>query len=973
MDFNLFLMNIRESMTAKQWSDAVYIVRQGLVSFVNQSKDEVSSHVSDPCRAIGYQVKLWIEEEDWLCDCGGQDPCRHIAAAAIALKKIGQQVDLSQNHDYHKDIAYVFKPRNHQLELTRMLYKEGVFSPLPASVLRLSAGNHKDIGIRITKEDTTIDYMLHRAQPKGQLKQHQMPELFKLLEEKHEVFFETKRLQISPEPITPEYYLLSSKKGFYFHQTFSLHPIDYYKNGLAIHDNRLYVLQKPTLLKEEEQILKQNFISLDEKRWLVSSWLPQLQEKLTIYIHTKKLPKSSKISPYVQVEIHEREEEMTILPKIVYGHPPIASITIQGIKFHTQHETPCRNLQEEKALEKKLLKHNLQMGVSQSFSSYQAILGLKQLQKKWPQIFPAEFDCQKLSVLPPLEARINFRDDGFDVRFESSNNNKIYSVSFQQALASWRKKESLVPLLEGGWAPTPESWMRDHADKTLSLLLVAQETNFHVLKPSLVNFAEELGASCPQSWIDLRNRLLSASEKLQPLRHPPLSLQKYLRSYQQEGFKWLSTCQAWGIGALLADDMGLGKTLQVLSVISSKTLVAVPTSVLPHWQKEIARFRPDLTVCLYYGSDRQLPEDVSGVVLTTHSILRLDIQIFNLNYWETLVLDEAHVIKNPRSKIHQAVCSIQAKFRIAMSGTPIENRLEELWSLFQFLNPGLLGSNKKFNEKYENPISSEGQKILSGLHRQIKPFIKRRLKKDVAKELPIKTETILFCQLDAREQKIYQNLYETIYQKTLKAFQDGKSVLMILELLLRLRQASCHLGLLPGYETERTNHSAKTQVFLSQIEQVIQEGHKVLVFSQWTSFLDILSGLLEKEGYDILKLDGRTKDRQKVIDAFEQRHSASLLLMSLKAGGVGINLTAADYVFLLDPWWNPAAEQQAIDRAHRIGQKRPVFVQRLITKDSIEERILGLHAHKRFLSQEVIHASKDYHKITPQDLLNLFK
>jgi SNF2 family DNA or RNA helicase len=429
---------------------------------------------------------------------------------------------------------------------------------------------------------------------------------------------------------------------------------------------------------------------------------------------------------------------------------------------------------------------------------------------------------------------------------------------------------------------------------------------------------------------------------------------------------WLCFLRRIGLGGLLADDMGLGKTLQALCALEGRSLVVAPTSLLHNWASEARRFRPGLRVNTYHGAGRRLDAE-ADLVLTSFAILRLDAERLAAQDWDVVVVDEAQNIKNPESQVAQAAYALRARFRVALTGTPVENRLDELWSQLHFLNRGLLGGRSDFRDRYADPIADGDLATGERLRERIRPFVLRRLKRDVAPELPPRTEVVLRLDLSDEEREVYRAVEAATVQPVVERLQAGGNVIAALEALLRLRQAACHSALVPGQQAEG---SSKVALLIERIEQAVEDGHKALVFSQWTSFLDKVEPHMERACIPFERLDGATRERGEVVERFQEASGAPVMLVSLKAGGTGLNLTAADHIFLLDPWWNPAVEDQAADRAHRIGQTRPVVVHRLIARDTVEERILELHARKRALS-EVALGGEPGAGITREDLLAL--
>ena len=398
-------------------------------------------------------------------------------------------------------------------------------------------------------------------------------------------------------------------------------------------------------------------------------------------------------------------------------------------------------------------------------------------------------------------------------------------------------------------------------------------------------------------------------------------------------------------------------------------MIVVPRSLVFHWKAEAARFTPELRVLDHTGGFRLKPGDHFGdynAVLTTYGTLRRDAVALKDQRFDYCILDEAQAIKNAGTLSAKAARLIRADHRLALSGTPVQNHLGELWSLFEFLNPGMLGSASVFGNIGRNP-DAHTRGVLA---RALRPFILRRTKGEVARELPPKTEQTIYCDLDGKERKYYNELRDYYRARLLKAGVDeasGQFKIQVLEALLRLRQAACHFGLIDKKKAQEP--SAKVDTLLAQLDQVLEEEHKVLVFSQFTSLLAIVRGRLDEAKITYLYLDGKTRDRQTPVEQFQNDPNMKLFLISLKAGGLGLNLHAAEYVYLLDPWWNPAVESQAIDRAHRIGQTRQVFAYRLISRNTVEEKVLALQQTKRDLAEAIITADNSVMRnLTREDL-----
>jgi hypothetical protein len=545
------------------------------------------------------------------------------------------------------------------------------------------------------------------------------------------------------------------------------------------------------------------------------------------------------------------------------------------------------------------------------------------------------------------------------------------TVRLPELLAALRRGDKFVPLGDGSLGLLPEEWIKKFAP----VAGLGNEEGDHLRYGSAqaalldVWLADDLEVTADETFERARRRLHDFSG-IAPA-EAPRGFRGELRGYQKAGLGWLHFLRDFGFGGCLADDMGLGKTVQVLALLESRrtlrakeglppSLVVVPRSLIFNWLAEAAHFTPKLRVLDHTGADRGRPGEGFGrwdVVLTTYGTLRRDVASLRQVEFDYVILDEAQAIKNADSLTAKSARLLRGSYRLALSGTPIENHLGELWSLLEFLNPGFLGASTAlgFAGKLRDP-DPEARELLA---RAVRPFLLRRTKEQVAPELPPKVEQTLFCVLPPKQRKLYDEMrdhYRAALGSRIGEQGLGRSKILVLEALLRLRQAACHPGLLDPHRLAEP--SAKLDLLLPQLREILAEDHKVLVFSQFTSFLAILRGQLDAESLPYLYLDGRTRDRQEKVESFQNDPASRLFLISLKAGGLGLNLTAADYVYLLDPWWNPAVEAQAIDRAHRIGQERPVFASRLVARDTVEEKILDLQKTKRDLADAVIQADK---------------
>jgi len=618
-----------------------------------------------------------------------------------------------------------------------------------------------------------------------------------------------------------------------------------------------------------------------------------------------------------------------------------------------------------------------------------------------PQLTAAGFEIygeEKLKLgkvnrnTPSLRVNITSGIDWFDLKTLVEFGDQ--QISFHDVRKAIKRGERYVKLADGSVGQIPEDWLQ----KYRHLWNLAHETaegfrlsDFHI---PLIDDLLEGGATvqAPPDLPQRRERLRTFDQIVpQPL---PAGFTGELRPYQKHGFDWLHFLREYRFGGILADDMGLGKTVQVLAYLLSLkeqtvaaadtdnaphrvTLLIVPKSLIANWQRESEKFTPALRILEYMGSFRNKDTaifDDYDVVLTTYGTMLRDVEWLSQYEFDHIVLDESQAIKNPLAKSAKAARLLNARHRLVMTGTPVENNTFELWSQFAFLNPGLLGSLDYFKKEFATPIESgQDEDAAATLRQLIYPFILRRTKEQVAPELPPRTERIIYIDMDSAQKRLYAQTKEHYRAELLGLIErDGMedARMKILEGLLRLRQIAIHPALV---EPEYHGEAPKFDFLLETLETLRAEGHQALVFSQFVETLRLLRRELDKRGLRYEYLDGQTRDRQMHVDAFQNNRSIPFFLISLKAGGVGLNLTAADYVIHLDPWWNPAVEMQASDRAHRIGQERPVFVYKIIARDSVEEKILQLQDKKRALVQNLIATEAGFFKsLTREDVKILF-
>jgi superfamily II DNA or RNA helicase len=547
-----------------------------------------------------------------------------------------------------------------------------------------------------------------------------------------------------------------------------------------------------------------------------------------------------------------------------------------------------------------------------------------------------------------------------------------------------RKKEFLLP--SGEIAVIPEKWFSQYGN----LLVFADHDKSLKLRKHHIGLINDL-AEGELAGISINRKLqrLTDFEAMDEVAMPE-HFTGTLRHYQMAGYNWFHFLKEYHFGGCLADDMGLGKTIQTLALLQKNkenaeaaspkdsfgggkctSLIVMPTSLIYNWLNEAKKFAPQLRLMVHTGTFRNKNPEVFGhydVVITTYGITRIDIDVLKAFYFDYIILDESQNIKNPSSKSYQAVKLLKSGFKLILSGTPVENSVNDLWTQMSFINPGLLGSQKFFMDEFVTPIEKKkDEEKARKLQALIKPFVMRRTKEQVATELPPKTENLFYCQMSEEQANVYEEVKSEYRNELLQALEDGtfaKAQMQVLQGLIKLRQIANHPSMIDeNYEGD----SGKFESVTHTLTNVLEGGHKVLIFSQFVKQLTIYRQHFEKEHIPYTYLDGSTQNRGEIVKKFQEDENTRVFLISIKAGGVGLNLTEADYVFILDPWWNPAVEQQAIDRTHRIGQTKNVFIYKFITKDTVEEKILALQQRKLSLSRALITTEESFIKSLSAD------
>ena len=769
-----------------------------------------------------------------------------------------------------------------------------------------------------------------------------------------------------------------------------------------LYDNTAYLWSRPDDIPDLEKFKKAGNIPLPKASWtvLMEDLIMPLTKKYQVDFDKSLLKEVKTGIPEIQLQLQEKGNYLIFKPIFNYQGFAVkaddkSTITIpDGDKILVIQ----RNKEAEQEFISKL--EGLHSLFTMQPDGSLALRGNEVLKNNWFFLFIDALKEMKVPVYG-FESLKNFRFntsrpnthihvssgvDWFDAKVEIEfGDQKIGIAEIKRALAS---KQSFVQLSDGSLGILPEDWLKKYA-----LLFKVGEGSSDKLRLSKYHMSviDELYANRNEE--ELSFALDEKFEKLRefkniPQTSPPENLIPVLRPYQTEGFQWLNYLNDVGWGGILADDMGLGKTVQALSMMQYfktqngklQALVVCPTTLIYNWQNEVRKFTPELTYLIHHGNNRIRTVEAMqsvNIIITTYGTLRSDINLMLKINFDYVVLDESQAIKNPSSKVTKAATLLNATNKICMSGTPLQNNTFDIFAQMNFLNPGLLGNMEFFRNEFANPIDKFGEpEQKEHLKKLLLPFILRRTKEQVAKDLPEKTETILFCEMEAEQRKIY-DAYRNSYRDKIMGTIDNqgidKSQLTILQGLMKLRQI-CDSPAILNEAEKFPNVSIKLEEISRELLENIG-NHKALVFSQFLGMLGLIRQKLEELGIKYEYFDGSSTsaEREKAIQSFQNDDEVRVFLISLKAGGVGLNLTAADYVYIVDPWWNPAVEQQAIDRTHRIGQTKNIFAYRMICIDTIEDKILQLQEKKRTLAKDLIGDDSNFVKaLSKSDVEYLF-
>jgi len=753
-----------------------------------------------------------------------------------------------------------------------------------------------------------------------------------------------------------------------------------------LHRNEIFTFVEEVDGRKLKPFLKKDFISISRsmEKTYFSKFVPQIIERYRVIpegIEIKDVDAFPRFKFYVRPD----GSSLSLEIKVVYGGHPFDLDSKKA--YSVAYENRGGKVLFTKVKRNQGVEKNIQT-LLERLSPGETLMGWEFMNRaeglRWLSKCIPILRAQGIEIVQDGEEKMNFEvpkveidsvqnGDWFDIRaVVTVAGFKIPFIKFKSNILRGKRDYTLP---DGSTVILPESWFTDFRH----LVEIAEEREGEVLAVKKYQ-AAILELKGPGTGLKGKLKALAEEGEI-PSAKLPEGLQAELRSYQKKGFDWLETLREHEIGGILADDMGLGKTLQTLALlikekerkVKEPSLVVMPTSLIYNWLSEARKFTPDLNILIQTGSKRtKNPANFTlyDVIFTTYGLVRQDLKIlkdFPFNY---VILDESQMIKNPSSKTSKAVKELTAAHRLSLTGTPLENTLMDLWSQMTFLNPGLLGSERFFKEHYTIPIEKEqDEKKVEQLKTLLNPFILRRTKEQVASELPPKVEHQHYCEMTNDQRKLYEetkNAYRN-YLMDLGAKDFNKNKFNILQGLQKLRQIAIHPGLVEEGAGKTLEASGKFQEFKRLLEEVISKDSKVLVFSQFVRLLKMLEEELKKQKVVYSYLDGSTKNRQAVVNQFQNNNKNKVFLISLKAGGVGLNLTSADYVFILDPWWNPAVEAQAVDRSYRIGQTKTVFSYKFITRDTIEEKIVKLQERKAKLSSDIVGVEDEIFKTMNAD------
>jgi SNF2-related domain/Helicase conserved C-terminal domain/Bacterial SNF2 helicase associated len=777
-------------------------------------------------------------------------------------------------------------------------------------------------------------------------------------------------------------------------------PGNIYQGLLYIADGMVYLPENPLLFQLLENVFEKGELQINPAlaEMFLTQLLPELQDNFAVELSgSLKVQKEKAKTVEQYLVISEMDPDLLVLkPIFKYDEAEVEYDETAEI-IELVEGKKIRHIERDKEAEaafKSLLQQMHPLFATQNQRHFFHLPVKEAVKNHWffelagnlQQLGIATYGLTNLKKLkynvntPFLQMGSGSGADWFDLKISLQYGEQTVSLSqLRQAVLN---KQDYVQLGDGTWGLLPQEWLQRFTaffklGKTQNESVQVSKRHF-----TIINDWQQIDNTAIAAELEQKKQQLLNLENQQDFALPQ-NLQATMRPYQAAGYQWLRQLHSIGWGGCLADDMGLGKTLQTLAFLQSiieqnndaAMLIVCPASLLYNWAAEIEKFTPQMRYHLYHGGSRAMPENPVHLLITSYGTMRSDMEQLKEIHFEVVVLDESQVIKNPASQIAKAVQLLKAKSRFVLSGTPVQNNTMDIYPQLNFTNPGLLGSSEMFKELFVNPIDKKGDAFaVQQLKKMIGPFLLRRTKEQVAKDLPDKTETVLYCEMDTYQRKVYDAVREEYRSRILQEVEEAgmsNSLMLLLEGLGRLRMICDCPSLVMAEDGKRFNPaSAKADELMREIEEN-SSNHKILVFSQFLGMLQIIQSRLQQAGLKSLYLDGSTKpaERGRLVKQFQEEEGQQVFLISLKAGGVGLNLTAADYVYLLDPWWNPAAEDQAIDRTHRIGQTQKVFAYKMICRNTVEEKIMQLQQKKKQLARDLISEENSFvKKLTVEDV-----
>jgi non-specific serine/threonine protein kinase len=887
-------------------------------------------------------------------------------------------------------------------EINKYISRNSPFSGIWENII-----HHEDDDITEETKNLMVEYLLPKL--KKLFSEERSPLVYQLSPKKTFKTNNLEELRFSPDEIRPHFFISRNGKykilcrvkigGFDYELSDNESPSPLF----FLYNHQLHLWKNPEMIQVIEKFLPSAEMNIAAEDWIktMRQFVLPLAKEYKVDFDRSLVHEIKDGDPDVRLVLVEKGDWLVFQPIFSYkGYETRARDRDEIVVPHDEKVTIVhRNRVAEQAFISKL--QNLHSNfIYQEDASSLALKGTDVLKNNWFFLFVDAMKDMKVPVFgfdalknfrfntakPQTKIFISSNTDWFDAKVDILfGDQKVTIAEVKRALAN---KQQFVQLNDGTLGILPEEWLKKY-----SLLFRIGEGKSNELRLSRYHLSvvDELYENRDENELTVQ-----LEEKYENLRQfnriqeiePPDGLKNVLRPYQVAGYQWLNYLHEIRWGGILADDMGLGKTVQALSFLEHykdergqlKALVVCPTTLIYNWENEIRKFTPKLNYHIHHGGTRSRNKEQMmkyDITITTYGTLRSDIKLLVGVEFDYVVLDESQAIKNPASKVTKAASLLNAKHRLCMSGTPLQNNTFDIFAQMNFLNPGMLGSMEFFRQEFSIPIDKFGEEERKDhLRKILYPFILRRTKEQVAKDLPEKTETILFCEMESEQRNIYEAYRNDFRDRILGTIEEQgiqRSQLTILQGLMKLRQICDSPSILNEAE-KFPNHSIKLEELAREITENIS-NHKALIFSQFLGMLALIKAKLTELGVKFEYFDGSTAppDREKAIQSFQADDSVRVFLISLKAGGVGLNLTAADYVYIVDPWWNPAVEQQAIDRTHRIGQTKNIFAYRMICKDTIEDKILQLQEKKRMLAKELIADDASFVKaLTKEDVEYLF-